>query len=187
MQFEFDTDEQTINLRKHGIDLRDDDYVFLDTCRLDAADERKDYGEERQVVVGTVEDRLWVVVYTQRADAIRLISASNTNEREKNATTRFTLEDLPRNTAQAQALRQRLQRADAQAIYYSDTPELSDEWFLRAAREGQLAAPPVKNPISIKLDEDVLDYFKGQGTHYQTHINAVLRAYMQAQRIVQSK
>ena len=108
------------------------------------------------------------------------------NER-KNATTRFTLEDLPRNTAQAQALRQRLQRADAQAIYYSDTPELSDEWFLRAAREGQLATPPTKKPISIKLDEDVLDYFKGQGTRYQTHINAVLCAYMQAQRIVRSK
>ena len=48
------------------------------------------------------------------------------NER-KNATTRFTLEDLPRTAAQAQALRQRLQRADAQAIDYSDTPELSDE------------------------------------------------------------
>lgn len=108
------------------------------------------------------------------------------NER-KNATTRFTLEDLPHTAAQAQALRQRLQRADAQAIDYSDTPELSDEWFLRAAREGQLATPPAKKPISIKLDEDVLDYFKGQGTRYQTHINAVLRAYMQAQRIVQSK
>ena len=108
------------------------------------------------------------------------------NER-KNATTHFTLEDLPRDAAQAQALRQRLQRTDAQAIDYSDTPELPDEWFLRAAREGQLATPPAKKPISIKLDEDVLDYFKGEGTRYQTHINAVLRAYMQAQRIVQSK
>jgi uncharacterized protein (DUF4415 family) len=105
----------------------------------------------------------------------------------KNATTRFTLEALPRTAAQAKALRQRLRRADAQAIDYSDTPELPDEWFLRAAREGQLATPPVKKPISIKLDEDVLDYFKGQGTRYQTHINAVLRAYMQAQRIVRSK
>ena len=105
----------------------------------------------------------------------------------KNATMRFTLEALPRTAAQAKALRQRLQRADAQAIDYSDTTELSDEWFLRAAREGQLATPPAKKPISIKLDEDVLDYFKGQGTRYQTHINAVLRAYMQAQRIVQSK
>jgi uncharacterized protein (DUF4415 family) len=105
----------------------------------------------------------------------------------KNATTRFTLEALPGTATQAKALRRRLQHADAQAIDYSDTPELSDEWFLRAAREGQFATPPAKKPISIKLDEDVLDYFKSQGTRYQTHINAVLRAYMQAQRIVQSK
>ena len=105
----------------------------------------------------------------------------------KNVTERFTLKALPATPAQVQALGQRLQRADTHAIDYSDTPELSDEWFLRAARKGQLAKPPAKKPISIKLDEDVLDYFRGQGTRYQTHINAVLRAYMQAQRIVQSK
>ena len=83
MQFEFDVDKQIINLRKHGIDLRDAAYVFPDSCRLDAADEREDYGEERRIVVGAVEDRLWVVVYTRCADAIRLISARKANEREK--------------------------------------------------------------------------------------------------------
>ena len=83
MQFEFDADKQPLNLHKHGIDLRDAAYVFLDTHRLDAADERKDYGEERRVVVATVEDRVLVVVYTRRADAIRLISARKANEREQ--------------------------------------------------------------------------------------------------------
>ena len=83
MQFEFDVDKQALNLRKHGIDLNDAAYVFLDPHRLDAADERKDYGEERRLVVGAVEDRVWVVVYTRRADAIRLISARKANEREQ--------------------------------------------------------------------------------------------------------
>jgi uncharacterized protein len=83
MQFEFDADKQDMNLRKHGIDLRDAAYVFSDTRRLDATDERQDYGEERRVVMGTVEDRVWVVVYTRRADAIRLISARKANEREQ--------------------------------------------------------------------------------------------------------
>lgn len=83
MKFEFDADKQAINLRKHGIDLRDAAYVFLDMHRLDAADERKDSGEERRLVVGTVENRVWVVVYTRRADAIRLISARKANEREQ--------------------------------------------------------------------------------------------------------
>ena len=105
----------------------------------------------------------------------------------KNAITRFALDTPLPPAAQARALQKRLQRADAHTIDYSDVPELPDEWFLRAAREGQLAAPPAKKPISIKLDEDVLDYFKSEGTRYQTHINAVLRAYMQAQRIVKSR
>ena len=83
MHFEFDADKQAINLRKHGIDLRDAAYVFLDPRRLDAADERQDYGEQRRVVVATVEDRVWVVVYARRADAIRLISARKANEREQ--------------------------------------------------------------------------------------------------------
>ena len=105
----------------------------------------------------------------------------------KNAITRFTVDALPTSAGQVEALRRRLQRVDAQPIDYTDVPELADEWFLRAAREGNLAHPPAKKPVSIKLDEDVLDYFKSEGGRYQTHINAVLRAYMQAKRLVQSQ
>lgn len=36
-----------------------------------------------------------------------------------------------------------------------------------------------KKPISIRVDEDVLDYFKKQGDGYQRRMNAVLRSYMQ--------
>lgn len=105
---------------------------------------------------------------------------------KKTATTRFTLDATPLSAAQTKALEQRLAKADAHAINYSDVPELGDEWFLRAAREGNLAAQPTKKPISIKLDEDVLNYFKSEGSRYQTHINAVLRAYVQAQQLVRS-
>lgn len=84
MNFEFDAAKQTSNLRKHGIDLNDAAYVFLDAKRLDLPDTRKDYGEDRRICTGQVLDRVWVVVYTQRADAIRLISARKANEREKN-------------------------------------------------------------------------------------------------------
>jgi uncharacterized protein (DUF4415 family) len=41
---------------------------------------------------------------------------------------------------------------------------------------------PRKEAISIKLDGDVLEFFRKQGRGYQTRINAVLRRYMQAQR-----
>jgi uncharacterized protein (DUF4415 family) len=42
-----------------------------------------------------------------------------------------------------------------------------------------LVIPPKKKAISIRVDEDVLDYFKSQGEGYQRRINAVLRSYMQ--------
>jgi uncharacterized protein (DUF4415 family) len=39
---------------------------------------------------------------------------------------------------------------------------------------------PTKQPISIRLDEDVLEFFKGQGSGYQSRINKVLRHYMKS-------
>ncbi|WP_409191970.1 BrnA antitoxin family protein [Bradyrhizobium sp. RDM4] len=42
-----------------------------------------------------------------------------------------------------------------------------------------LVMPPKKKAISIRLDEDVLDFFKREGKGYQRRMNAVLRSYMQ--------
>ena len=42
-----------------------------------------------------------------------------------------------------------------------------------------LIVPPKKKAISIRVDEDVLDYFRKEGGQYQRHMNAVLRSYMQ--------
>lgn len=42
-----------------------------------------------------------------------------------------------------------------------------------------LVMPPKKKAISIRVDEDVLDFFKREGDGYQRRINAVLRSYMQ--------
>jgi uncharacterized protein (DUF4415 family) len=42
--------------------------------------------------------------------------------------------------------------------------------------------PPKKRAISIRLDEDVLDYFKHEGAGYQRRMNAVLRSYVEQKR-----
>lgn len=42
-----------------------------------------------------------------------------------------------------------------------------------------LVIPPKKKAISIRVDEDVLDFFKREGEGYQRRMNAVLRSYMQ--------
>ena len=69
----------------------------------------------------------------------------------------------------------RLAKADDQSIDTSDIPELDDDFFRRA--EVHL---PGKKAVTIRLDADVLEWFKGQGAGYQTRINQLLRQYMQA-------
>jgi uncharacterized protein (DUF4415 family) len=48
--------------------------------------------------------------------------------------------------------------------------------------EAVLVVPPKKKAISIRLDKDVLDFFKQEGAGYQRRMNAVLRSYMQQKR-----
>lgn len=56
-------------------------------------------------------------------------------------------------------------------------PILDEEWF----RTAEIVVPD-KVPISIRLDRDVVDFFKSKGGRYQTRMNAVLRAYMEHER-----
>ena len=76
----------------------------------------------------------------------------------------------------------KLAKMSDQDIDYSDIPPLDDEFF----RKGKLRMPKSKPLISIRIDPDVLKWFKSQGTGYQTRMNAVLRMYMEAQKHNQS-
>ena len=66
-------------------------------------------------------------------------------------------------------------------IDYSETPELTDDWFARAQYSREMKVP-TKHQISLRVDDDVLAFFKAHGTRYQTRINAVLRAYVEAHK-----
>ena len=41
---------------------------------------------------------------------------------------------------------------------------------------------PNKVAINIRVDQEVLDFFKSEGTGYQTRMNAVLRTYMEHEK-----
>jgi uncharacterized protein (DUF4415 family) len=59
----------------------------------------------------------------------------------------------------------------------SDNPELDADFFRRA-----VWWPGPKKQITIRLDPDVLAFFRKQGKRYQTSINAVLRKYVELQK-----
>jgi len=72
-------------------------------------------------------------------------------------------------------------RVDAlrdRGIDFSDTPELAPEMFARAIVRRGLKPIPRKRQLTIRIDSDVLEWYRGQGPGYQTRINALLRAYM---------
>jgi uncharacterized protein (DUF4415 family) len=56
-------------------------------------------------------------------------------------------------------------------------PEVSVKHIVRGVVRRGLKPIPAKAAISLRLDADVLEWFKAQGPGYQTRINAVLRAY----------
>ena len=62
-------------------------------------------------------------------------------------------------------------------IDYSDVPALDDGLFRHAIRW-----PGNKRQITLRLDPDILAFFRRHGKGYQTTINAVLRRYMEAQQ-----
>lgn len=64
------------------------------------------------------------------------------------------------------------------AIDTSDIPEQGKAFFKRAV----LRLPEPKAAVTIRLDQQVLKWFKAKGPGYQTRINALLRAYMEAHK-----
>lgn len=71
----------------------------------------------------------------------------------------------------------RLGKMKDQDIDTSEIPELGEDFFKNAELH-----VPAKQAVTIRLDADVLEWFKSQGAGYQTRINQLLRQYMQAHR-----
>jgi uncharacterized protein (DUF4415 family) len=88
---------------------------------------------------------------------------------KKTTLKRFTLnpENLPDLTIEQAA------QLDAAPIDFSDVPELPEAFWLQ---------PSTKAQVTLRLDSDVLEFFRDGGQRYQTRINAVLRAFVDAQR-----
>lgn len=80
----------------------------------------------------------------------------------------------------------RLRRVREAEIARTSPPELADlppEFWADAT----LVAPVPKQAISLRVDEDVLEWFRASGPRYQTRMNAVLRSYVTAMRQAKRK
>jgi len=82
-EFEWDADKAEANLRKHGIGFEAARRVFDDGFAVEVPDLALPYGEARFVITGMVEGRLLRVVFTERNDRIRIISARKATKHEQ--------------------------------------------------------------------------------------------------------
>ena len=82
MEFEWDDAKSDACLAERGFDFAYAIRAFLDDDRVVGQDRRWDYGEDRYRLLGAIDDRVIVVIYTTRGSAIRIISARKANGRE---------------------------------------------------------------------------------------------------------
>jgi uncharacterized DUF497 family protein len=81
--YEWDDAKNAINIAKHGVSFMLAQRIF-DGPVLTVRDDRKDYGEARQVSIGVIDDiAVLTVVHTDRRGKLRIISARPASERER--------------------------------------------------------------------------------------------------------
>ncbi len=82
-EFEWDDDKAASNLAKHGVSFEDACGVFRDPFAIELIDDREDHTEERFILIGMSIDNVLVVVYTQRSQRNRIISARKAEPSER--------------------------------------------------------------------------------------------------------
>lgn len=82
-QFEWDDEKAARNLASHGVSFEAARLAFDDAFAVIREDRRQDYGEDRFILLGMVQEHLLVVSYTMRGERVRIISARLAEPRER--------------------------------------------------------------------------------------------------------
>jgi uncharacterized protein (DUF4415 family) len=126
-------------------------------------DTAEDYGEQRWVGIGMTRGRVAFVAFAERPQGtIRIISMRKAIMKNGSNTKKRSRPDGKR----IDSLRDK-------DIDYSDIPKQGSDFFAEA-----ILWPGPKKQITLRLDPDVLAFFRKSGRGYQTMINAVLRKYV---------
>lgn len=81
LRFEWDTEKNKANVTKHDLGFENARRAFSGPM-LSRSDNRRDYGEQRWIGLGRIEDAVVVIAYTVRSDKVRIISARKANRNE---------------------------------------------------------------------------------------------------------
>ncbi len=163
LKFEWNKEKSISNLQKHGVSFEEAKEVFEDLFHISKLDHRFDYFEERWITLGsTSKDKILVVANMffddNGKEIVRIISAKK--QTKKKGIFMSNIEEREK---------------------YDDY-EILDEYNFSDGIRGRFYEPK-KIPVSLRLDNDIVLYFKKlaseQKVPYQTLINALLRKKLQ--------
>ncbi len=196
MEFDWNPAKCAKNVAERGIDVADVVVGFADPGRKVAKDTRNDYGEARYNMLAKVEGRVFHTSPSLNAarspgSSPRVKQTSGSNGVMAKAKVRAVLVDgkpyqkkadgsllpLKGKTDWKRLDRQTSVQTETIAANDRDGRPMSDEEWARAE-----VIHPQKVPVGLKLDNDVLGWFKSQGKGYQTRINTILRRYYETHR-----
>jgi uncharacterized protein (DUF4415 family) len=178
MAFEWDIAKNAANIAKHGIDFEDAIRIFEGPV-LEIPTNAANTARSGSLPLAPLTTANWrsctpcapdvAALYRQVEHTV--VSAKCIVRRTHK--TRHSKTDWTRVDTLSDREIENAIRIDADAA-----PILDKEWF----RKAKLVLPERKVPISLRMDRDVVEWFKASGRRYQSRMNAVLKAYVQAHR-----
>ena len=119
-----------------------------------------------------LEGQVVSAAHTERGEDVRIISIRKATKLKRASNSRKSLTKPSR-------VRKTI---DADVVREGDAPEWTPEMFARAVARKGLKPVPKKALLSLRIDSDVVEWFRKQGAGYQSRMNALLRAYMEAHK-----
>jgi uncharacterized protein (DUF4415 family) len=172
MRFEWDEAKRKSNLKTHSLDFADAKLVFS-ALTASYEDDRFRYAEQRFVTLGLLRGPPVSIVHTESCIPSRRTSF---------VSFLFVGRQIMKQRSSSKPSRtiSRRRTAPKPIKVTEEHPELDPKHVVRVIVRNGLRPVLPKTTISLRVDADVLEWFKAAGPGYQTRINAVLRAYKEA-------
>ena len=170
MEFECEEEKNSANVAKHGIAFEDAKGIF-DGFTFRAVDDRRGYGEVREISIGRMNEAVViVVVHTDRRGTCRIISA-----RRRRGGKGI---DMNKRYERPLSAAELAKRTDSDIDTGDDIPDLDEAFWSKA----ELTVPQTKSVVSLRLSNKVIEHFKRRYLKgYTSRMADVLASYVNAQ------
>lgn len=160
-------------MEKHGVDFDTAVKVFFDPNRIEYYDKSHSTDEDRFITIGFA-GKILFVVYTERKENVRLISArlATNSERKNTMIVRRSIDEIEPELTKEQI--EQLERAERMPVIIDeDCPEFTDEMAKESYRPGS-KIPMNVEPLTLFLSHETVDKARVFGDDYVSILSQML-------------